>query len=386
MLLFETTYQKGECVSAAFTRYASFFSLVGTMLEQIFIFGTFVSKVGIQEEIPPIETFLKGMEQTVNVSRVLIVCDENTRYIAENTAGGQNFPTCILKSGEERKNWASVETILRAAKDAGLSRDGVFVGVGGGVVGDMTAFAASIYMRGARLALIPTTLLAMVDAAVGGKTGFDLFGVKNFVGTFYPASFVLMPVDALETLPKKEFKSGIAELIKTAILDENDDFLKKIEDEEGRGGSGFVELIARSVEIKGRIVEEDPQETGKKRALLNLGHTFGHALEAAAGLGALTHGEAVAWGIARACVLGQRLGVTPLPRVERIIALLHGFGYETGASHPLLHDKALFMRSLLHDKKKRTNRLAFVVPAERGAELVVVDDIGLIGKLIDVDF
>ncbi|MDR0644371.1 MAG: 3-dehydroquinate synthase [Treponema sp.] len=356
------------------------------MLEQIFIFGTFVSKVGIQEEIPPIETFLKGMEQTVNVSRVLIVCDENTRYIAENTAGGQNFPTCILKSGEERKNWASVETILRAAKDAGLSRDGVFVGVGGGVVGDMTAFAASIYMRGARLALIPTTLLAMVDAAVGGKTGFDLFGVKNFVGTFYPASFVLMPVDALETLPKKEFKSGIAELIKTAILDENDDFLKKIEDEEGRGGSGFVELIARSVEIKGRIVEEDPQETGKKRALLNLGHTFGHALEAAAGLGALTHGEAVAWGIARACVLGQRLGVTPLPRVERIIALLHGFGYETGASHPLLHDKALFMRSLLHDKKKRTNRLAFVVPAERGAELVVVDDIGLIGKLIDVDF
>ncbi|MDR0785239.1 MAG: 3-dehydroquinate synthase [Treponema sp.] len=343
------------------------------MPEQIFTFGTIASKVCIQEEIPLIETLLEDTRQ------VLIVCDENTRYIAERAAGGWNPPRCVLKSGEERKNWASVETILRAAMDAGLGRDGAFVGVGGGVVGDATAFAASVYMRGARLALMPTTLLAMVDAAVGGKTGFDLFGVKNLVGTFYPASLVVMPVDALKTLPPKEFKSGMAELVKTAILDENDDFLIKIEGK----GMDLVALIVRSIEIKGRIVEEDPRETGKKRALLNLGHTFGHALEAAVGLGTLTHGEAVAWGVSRACALGQRLGLTPSARAERITALLRNLGYETGASHPLLRDKALFMRSLLHDKKKRTGRPSFVVPTERGAALASVDNLGSIEDLID---
>jgi 3-dehydroquinate synthase len=346
------------------------------MSEQIFTFGTIVSKVYIQEEIPPIAVLLE------NTRQILIVCDENTRYIAEKAAAGRNLPICTLKSGEERKDWASVEVILRAAMDAGLGRDGAFVGVGGGVVGDMTAFAANVYMRGAGLALMPTTLLAMVDASVGGKTGFDLFGVKNFVGTFYPAPLVVIPVHALKTLPPKEFKSGMAELVKTAILDENDDFLKEIDARRGMN-SGLVELIARSVSIKGRIVEEDPRETGKKRALLNLGHTFGHALEAAAGLGVLTHGESVAWGVARACALGQRLGVTPLARSEQITALLHDFGYETDASHPLLHDKALFMRSLSHDKKKRTGRLSFVVPAERGAALVPVDDLGLIAELVD---
>jgi 3-dehydroquinate synthase len=348
---------------------------VDKMLEQIFTFGTVVSKVYIQEEISPIKTLLEDARQ------ILLVCDENTRYIAERTA--ENLPICLMRSGEERKNWAGVETILHAAIDAGLGRDGVFVGVGGGVVGDMTACAASIYMRGAGLALIPTTLLAMVDAAVGGKTGFNLFGIKNFAGTFYPASLIVMPVDVLKTLSPKEFKSGMAELVKTAILDENDDFLKEIESIGWEMNGEFAELIARSVKIKGRIVEEDPRETGERRALLNLGHTFGHALETAVGLGALTHGEAVAWGIARACVLGQRLGLTPKTRAEQITALLHDLGYETSASHPLLYDKTLFMHSLLQDKKKRTGKLVFVVPVERSAALALVDDLGLIEELVD---
>jgi 3-dehydroquinate synthase len=351
----------------------------GKMIEHIFTFGTIVSKVRIQEEIPPIETLSE------NPRNALIVCDENTRYIAEKASQGLTSPLCILKSGEERKNWTSVETILHAAVDAELGRDGLFIGVGGGVVGDLTAFASSVYMRGARLALMPTTLLAMVDASVGGKTGFDLFGVKNLVGTFRPAPLVVVPAAALKTLPPREVKSGIAELVKTAVIDQNDSFLENIQVdiENLHDPARLVALIARSIEIKARIVEQDPQETGEKRALLNLGHTFGHALEAAAGLGALTHGEAVAWGLARACALGIRLGITPPARATRITALLHSLGYVTAPSHPLLHDKALFMHSLLLDKKRKTGRLAFIVPAEHGAARTPVDDLTLIEGLVD---
>jgi 3-dehydroquinate synthase len=349
------------------------------MVEHIFTFGAIASKVRIQEEIPPIETLLE------NPRGALIVCDENTLHIAQKISGESRTPLCILKSGEEHKSWAGVETILRAAMDAELGRDGLFIGVGGGVVGDMTAFASNVYMRGSDLVLTPTSLLAMVDASVGGKTGFDLFGVKNLVGTFRPAPLVVIPAAALKTLPPKELKSGAAELLKTAILDENDSLFKKIEDntENIASGRGLVELIARSIEIKARIVEEDPLETGSKRALLNLGHTFGHALEAAAGLGALSHGEAVAWGIARACALGLHLRLTPPARAKRIIDLLLNLGYETSASHPLLRRKDAFMRSLLHDKKKRTGRLSFVVPVERSAALVPLDDLTLVEGLVD---
>jgi 3-dehydroquinate synthase len=222
----------------------------------------------------------------------------------------------------------------------------VFVGVGGGVVSDLTGFAAAVYMRGARLCLVSTTLLGMADAVLGGKTGFDLFGIKNLTGAFYPAGLVFAPVESLRTLPRREWKSGMAEVIKTAVLDDEGDMLTRIKELKTafvRGdlftdpGDALARLIARSMEVKGRIVEEDPRETGTRRALLNLGHTFGHALEAAAGLGRLTHGEAVAWGMVRACELGQALGITPAPRAAKIRDLLESYGYETRSPHPLMH-------------------------------------------------
>jgi 3-dehydroquinate synthase len=293
----------------------------------------------------------------------------------------------VLSPGEARKNWASAEQILRSARDAGLGRDGLFIAAGGGVVSDLCAFAASLYMRGARLCIVSTSLLGMADAALGGKTGFDLFGIKNLAGTFFPARRVYLPVGSLKSLPPAEWKSGMAELIKTAVLD-GDEFLALTASLNrdlppgsfsasfpeafiryllGNGAEKLRDCLSRAVACKGRIVEADPGENGTRRALLNLGHTFAHALESAIGLGRLSHGEAVAWGMARACELGIALGLTPPSRAETISRILSSYGYETAAPHPLMADADLFLKALEGDKKKKGDKPVFIVPAARGA-------------------
>jgi 3-dehydroquinate synthase len=326
----------------------------------------------------------------------VLVCDTNTAELAENVRGGAAAAVCVLQAGEGAKTWQSVEKILRTAADAGVGRDGVFVAVGGGVVSDLSAFAASVYKRGAGLVIVSTTLLGMVDAAFGGKTGFDIFGIKNFVGTFYPARHVYNPLAALGTLPPREWRSGLAEIIKTLIID--DSFYAAETREklltlkgalaEGEALPSFVEaaapLIDRSVAVKGRIVQNDPEERGGERMLLNLGHTFAHALESAAGLGSLSHGEAVAWGLSRACALGEEMGVTPPERAEVVRTVLEELGYETGAPHPALADLQAFMRALKDDKKKREGVFHFVVPSRSGACLVTIDSdsLGLIEETV----
>ena len=365
------------------------YCLVGTSMHRDssrdyrFTFGPVQSRFHIDGSIPPLDRLLPALDAPVG--RVLLVCDPNTAPIARKIAGERgDVPLVCLEAGEEAKTWASVEAVLRAAYTAGLGRDGVFIGVGGGVPGDLTAFAASVYMRGASLCLVPTTLLAMADAALGGKTGFDFMGVKNFAGTFYPASLVYAPLESLASLPEREWRSGMAELIKTAVLDEDGGMFDRIAalGAQLRGfsaapypafGDELLPILSRAVEIKGRVVEADPQETGGRRALLNLGHTFGHALEAAAGLGRLSHGEAVAWGLVRACELGRALGITAPRRAEAIAALVRAYGYETRAPHPLGGDPALFWRALGGDKKKRGGKCIFIVPADSGAQSVPLD-------------
>jgi 3-dehydroquinate synthase len=372
--------------------------LISTMnIEYTFTFGSRSSHAFLGREMPSVEAILEDMRKETGLScRPFLVCDTNTEPLAADFMG----PRCVLPPGERAKSWASVETILRLAKEAGLSRDGLFIALGGGVISDMTAFAASVYMRGAQLVLVSTTLLGMVDAALGGKTGFDLFGIKNLAGTFFPASLVYMPVESLGTLPKGEWKSGLAELIKTALLDKNDKtgeflsllvslrdgFLTHERPEDFLAGyyNKILESISRSVLIKGRIVEADPQETGKERALLNLGHTFAHALESAAGLGRLSHGEAVAWGIVRAGELGLALGITPRERAETIRTLLGSYGYEIAAPHPLIRDREVFLTALEGDKKKKEGNLSFIVPSREGAEIVYMTTAG--GKSRDVEF
>jgi 3-dehydroquinate synthase len=346
-----------------------------------FSFGGFESVLKIQQALPSMEELTESAAG--RGTNILAVCDEHTQPIVKEMAGGNEINRCTLKSGEASKNWDSVSEILRRAREAGLGRDGLIVGAGGGVICDMAAFAASIYMRGCGLCLVPTTLLAMVDASVGGKTGFDLFGVKNLAGTFYPASLIFMPLESLRTLPPEEWKSGMAELIKTAILEGGDfpDLVRSLGPEGKPVGSGcdgdvIFRCISRAALYKGRLVEKDPTETGAHRALLNLGHSFGHALESAAGLGRLSHGEAVAWGMVRSCELGLYLGITGRERAAEIVSLIKAFGYHTGAPHPLMGDGARFLEALGADKKKKGGEPVFIVPADEGARMVSGADFG----------
>jgi 3-dehydroquinate synthase len=334
-------------------------------------FGAFTSSVHFGG-LPAIRDISALMEQE-GYSRPLIVCDENTLPLADKISGNEELPRCLLKSGEEGKNWSAVESILAAARNAGLGRDAFFIGVGGGVIGDLSAFAASIYMRGCGICLVSTTLLGMVDAGLGGKTGFDLFGIKNLAGTFYPARHVFISKESLDTLPEAEWKSGMAELIKTAVIG-GDDFLDIFTglDPESlkKDKEQLINCIIRAVDLKGRIVEADPRETGKERILLNLGHTFGHALESSVGLGRLSHGEAVAWGMVRSCELGYSLGITPRERAEKIRSIIRLYGYEIRAPHPFMGDADSFIKALEGDKKKRAGALTFIVPDEKGARPV----------------
>ena len=183
----------------------------------VFSFDKYKTKVLIECEIPSIDKIFSNSD--TGSGNHLIIADENTKSIAEKVCGAAKASLCIIKSGETNKNWQSVEAILSAAVKAKLGRDSAMIGIGGGVICDLAGFAASIYMRGCRLILIPTTLLAMVDASVGGKTGFDIFGMKNLAGSFYPAELVYMSFACLSSLPQREWKNGAAEIIKTAIPD-----------------------------------------------------------------------------------------------------------------------------------------------------------------------
>jgi len=347
-----------------------------------FTFGEFTSTVFINHEIPHIDEILD-----VN-NNILLIADTNTFPIAEKIRGSRKVPMCILQNGEENKNWQSVQSILNAAFEAKLGRDCVFIAVGGGVIGDLAGFAASIYMRGCRFILISTTLLGMVDASVGGKTGFDLFGIKNLIGAFYPAQKIYISADSLSSLPKNELKSGMAELIKTAVLS-GDEFLDELisrkEELITYNINALKPFIEKAVYYKGAVVTEDPKETTGKRAILNLGHTFAHALETVTGLGTVSHGEAVAWGIVRACELGHSLGITPKKRAQKIIDLITSFDYITESPHPKARDEDAILTAMKSDKKNKNGKFTFIVPDETSAKHVILEsenDLQLLKKIL----
>ena len=278
---------------------------------------------------------------------------------------GSGVPHAVtIPAGEAAKGWPSVQAILAHCATLGLGRDGTVAGVGGGVVCDVSAFAASLYMRGCGLVLVPTTLLAMVDASLGGKTGIDFQGYKNMVGTFYPASRIVIAAGSLRSLPEREYLSGIAEVIKTATIGDPELFsLMEAERDAvmSRDPSTVQEMIRRSLAVKGRIVEADPRERGE-RALLNLGHTFGHALETATGFTGWTHGEAVAWGMSRALAAGTRMGVTDRGFARRLRALLARYGFRLRA--PASFDELL--PAIERDKKRRGGTIRLVIAHEVG--------------------
>jgi shikimate kinase/3-dehydroquinate synthase len=301
----------------------------------------------------------------------LLVTDRNVEPLhgasvrAALGAATRTVSELVLTPGEREKHVATVDRIWRAALAAGADRKSVFVGLGGGVVTDMTGFAASTYLRGVSWLGLPSTLLAMVDASVGGKTGVDLEQAKNAVGAFWQPSGVLCDAELEATEPTRGYTSALAEVVKTAII--GDPGLFELLDSErdavrARDPELVSEMVLRSVRVKARIVGLDERESGV-RAVLNLGHTLGHALEAQAGFERLTHGEAVSLGLVAALRVGQRLGHTPRELAERVTALLADLGLPTDLAREPLREASELVGL---DKKRAGSRVRFVVARDLG--------------------
>ena len=279
----------------------------------------------------------------------------------------------VFDAGEASKTLANFSGVIDALAALGATRDACIYALGGGVVGDLAGFAAACWMRGIDVVQLPTTLLAMVDSSVGGKTAVDIAQGKNLVGAFHPPCAVIADTAALRTLPPRELRAGFAEVIKYgAIVDAP--FLDWLDaDADGLlAGDDAVlaEAIARSCAHKAAIVERDPFERGE-RALLNFGHTFGHAIETEQGYGGLNHGEAVAVGMVLAARLSTLLGLADAADGERLRALLARFGLPT-ALPPDLDPAALVARMRL-DKKAQGSGLRFVLWDGAGKARVVAD-------------
>lgn len=256
----------------------------------------------------------------------------------------------VMEAREVLKNTFTLSQIWDSMSAAGIHRDTPVVVIGGGLVCDIGAMAGSTYLRGLRLMLVPTTLLCMVDACLGGKTGVNLAGVKNQVGTFNPAEKILIVPEFLNTLPEREFKSGIAEVIKTALIGDRsiEELLKRMDIENPEKDS-ILEIVWKCLEVKGGIVAEDLRETGK-RMLLNMGHTIGHVLESASEF-QLSHGEAVGLGLIGEAALAVSLGGNRnLP--EEIRHMLKRAGLPT-VVNDMVSGETL---SRLFDKDKKTRR------------------------------
>lgn len=307
--------------------------------------------------------------ETTSASQVLIVSNDIVAplYLPQvRAAFAERTPReLVLPDGEQHKTLATFAAIMDELVDAQFHRDACLVALGGGVVGDITGFAAAAYQRGIDFVQVPTTLLAQVDSAVGGKTAVNHPRAKNMIGAFHQPRAVVIDPDTLATLPARELRAGLAEVIKYGlILDRG--FFEWLEAHVdallGLDRAALTFAIRRSCEIKAAIVAEDERETGR-RALLNLGHTFGHALEALEGYGRWLHGEAVAIGIALAARTSARAGLLPPADSDRIERLLERAGLPLGAAR--VDAEALL--ALMQSDKKATRR---------GLRLVLLESIG----------
>jgi 3-dehydroquinate synthase len=242
-----------------------------------------------------------------------------------------------------------------------MDRTAVLFALGGGVIGDLGGFAAAAFLRGIAFQQVPTTLLAMVDSSVGGKTGINLKAGKNLVGAFHQPSAVYIATGLLATLPPREFAAGMAEVVKTGLLGDAELFARLEREPLNPASADLAAVIRRCCALKARVVEADERETAKEggRALLNLGHTFGHAIEQVTGYGAYLHGEAVSIGLAAAARLSQKLGYTGFAETARVEAALSAHALPVRLREPLPLDALL--AAMARDKKVRAGALRFVV-------------------------
>jgi 3-dehydroquinate synthase len=291
---------------------------------------------------------------------------------ADGALAGRRVARCVIPDGEAHKTLATLGTVLDALVGARMNRDCTVVALGGGVVGDIAGFAAACYQRGVAYVQAPTTLLAQVDSSVGGKTGVNHPGGKNLIGAFHQPVAVIADTDTLATLPDRELRAGVAEVIKYGLLGDAA-FFAWLEDNIGRllgrDPKALGYAIRRSCEMKADIVSRDEREQGE-RALLNLGHTFGHAIESGAGYGAWLHGEAVGAGLLLAAEFSRRVRGLPATEVARLRDLLQRAGLPVEPP-PLGAARALELMRM--DKKVKAGRIRLVLLDRIGAA-VLADD------------
>ena len=295
--------------------------------------------------------------------RIAVIADAT---VAEAVPHGLDAPQFTFPAGEPSKTRATWADLTDRLLAAGYGRDTAVVSLGGGVTGDLAGFVAATYHRGIPLLQVPTSLLAMVDASIGGKTGVDVPAGKNLVGAFHQPSAVVIDPTVLATLPPRHWREGLAEVVKHALIADRDHF-EQIEQRHGhligRDVGAIEGLIRRSVAIKATIVEADEKEMGR-RAVLNAGHTVAHALEQVTGF-AVSHGEAVAIGLVVECGLGEASGRTAPGTRDRVASLLQALGLPTRL--PPGVDADALVAAMATDKKNRGGVIRFAVPATIGA-------------------
>lgn len=320
------------------------------------------------------ELVLPHLEQ----KRVVVVSNTTVAplYLAQLTAtleaGGVAVASVVLPDGEAYKNWETLNLIFNALLTQRAERKTTLIALGGGVIGDMTGFAAASYQRGVPFIQIPTTLLSQVDSSVGGKTGINHPLGKNMIGAFYQPKLVLADTDTLKTLPARELSAGLAEVIKYGLIWDAE-FLAWLEANMGKlralDEAAISHAIHRSCEIKAQVVGQDEREGGI-RAILNLGHTFGHAIETGMGYGNWLHGEAVAAGMVMAAQTSQRLGWLTEADVARSRALIRAAGLPDVA--PDL-GVATWLDYMGHDKKVEGGKMRFVLLKKPGEAVITAD-------------
>jgi 3-dehydroquinate synthase len=317
-----------------------------------------------------------GWRDALRGRHALVVTDDHVAplYLArvQGALGALAHDAIVLPAGESAKTLDGTARVLEALARLGASRDAAVIALGGGVGGDLAGFAAATWMRGIDFVQIPTTLLAMVDSSVGGKTGVNIAAGKNLVGAFHQPRAVFIDTATLATLPKREYAAGLAEVVKYGAIGDADFFawLEANADAlDAQDDDALAEAIGFSCRYKAGVVARDEREQGE-RALLNFGHTFGHALEAERGYGDLLHGEAVAIGMVLAAKLSAQLGRAPAGDADRLARLLSRFGLPVAA--PPADASALLARMRL-DKKNVSGRLRLILWRGIGKAEIVPD-------------
>jgi 3-dehydroquinate synthase len=318
---------------------------------------------------------LGNMLRSHSVQNPIVVTDENVAkchlpaIAASLQDAGYKTDSIVIPPGEDNKNLETVSLLWKSFLEHGLDRKSTVIALGGGVIGDLAGFAASTYMRGIRWIGVPTTLLSMVDASLGGKTGFDLPEGKNMIGSFHPPELVLADPQVLHTLPERELISGMAEVVKHGILSDPQLF-----DECSRGlewvRANLEEIVKRAMAVKIKVIEEDPYEKGI-RATLNLGHTLGHALELTSRF-ELRHGEAIAIGMVAEASYAERIGLAEKGLSTTIANVLSRLGLPVSVPRGLPQIEILGAMGV--DKKKNASKIRFALPVRIGSvELVDVE-------------